>query len=408
MKKRAPLSITGIGCLSAAGFGLEQTRQNLFQIGSCEISNEVCFEMVGAEFPFAQINIPPSFDISANSSPNAGSGVHSVYTYAPNILALQAVSEALQAAGLRAVELQDLRVGVCIGSTVGGTNYQSKFNHPYFRRELPPADSFFDYYQNNSAQFLAKHFGLKGPIQLINNACTSGADAVGIGASWIERGLCDIVICGGVEKILPKMCYGFRALRLYAPNACQPFDRNRQGLTMGDGAGVLILERANSARRPLAKFLGYGVGSDAYHPTSPHPEARGLDLAVRSCLLQAELKQYEISFINAHGTATPHNDLVEGGWIKRKMPDTPVVATKGFTGHTLAAAGALEAIFSILSFESERLPKSKGFSEMDPDIGISPTTRILKATRERPLNSVLSFSLGFGGANTALCLGRAT
>ena len=389
-----------MGCLSAAGLGLDQTRNNFFR----NQVNEACVKMVGDEFPFAQLELRDS----AKSSEPDPQNSDSIRNYPPNVLALQAVTEALAVAGINGANLPDFRVGVCIGSTVGGTNYQATFNHPYFRGELPSADSFFDYYENNTAQFLAHHFELSGPVQFVNNACTSGADAIGIGASWIERGLCDIVICGGVEKILPKICYGFRSLRLYAPIACQPFDRNRQGLTMGDGAGIVILEKTGTERAPLAKFLGYGVGADAYHPTSPHPEARGLDLAVRSSLLQADLCINEISFINAHGTATPHNDLVEGNWIQRHMSETPIVATKGFTGHTLAAEGALEAIFSILSFEAGLLPKSKGFSEPDPEIGVAPTTEILHATASRKFDTALSFSLGFGGANTALCLGRAT
>jgi 3-oxoacyl-(acyl-carrier-protein) synthase len=238
---------------------------------------------------------------------------------------------------------------------------------------------------------------------MLNNACTSGSDAVGVGSGWLEEDLCDLVICGGNEVILERIQQGFRSLMLCSPVPCQPFDKNRQGLTLGEGAGVLLLEKRETPRQALARFLGYGAGSDAFHPTSPHPEARGLALAVRSALSAANLCLNDISFVNAHGTGTPHNDLTEGKWIARNLPHAPVVASKGYTGHALGAAGAIEAVLTALSLIRGCLPASRGFAEPDPAIEISPTTTVASGDYAYGL----SLSLGFGGTIIALILGRA-
>jgi 3-oxoacyl-(acyl-carrier-protein) synthase len=149
-------------------------------------------------------------------------------------------------------------------------------------------------------------------------------------------------------------------------------------------------------------MLGYGCGNDAHHPTTPHPEARGLALATRTALAQAGASAGAVDFVNVHGTATRHNDLAEGKFIAANFPRARVVATKGVTGHTLGAAGALEAVFTVLSLSKGRLPASRGFSEVDPEIGVEPT----RAIEEGDYKRALSFSLGFGGINSVLCLGR--
>jgi 3-oxoacyl-[acyl-carrier-protein] synthase-1/3-oxoacyl-[acyl-carrier-protein] synthase II len=270
---------------------------------------------------------------------------------------------------------------------------------------LPDPVVLLDYFRNNTAQFLSRYFSCTGPVQMISNACTSGADAIGIAASWLHADLCDVVICGGTEEILPRIHDGFRSLMLCSPsNSCQPFDISRQGLMLGEGAGVLVLEKISSPRKSKGKFLGYGSASDAMHPTAPHPEARGLETAFASALAQAGLAASSVDFVNAHATATPHNDLAEGKWLARRLAQVPVVATKGYTGHTLGAAGALEAIFTLLSLSENVLPPSKGFSEVDPEIGFAP----ISARTTGEFHVAASFSLGFGGTNAVVLLGRPT
>jgi len=387
---RTPVWITGIGCVSAAGIGRnDSTRRLLGEAVSGAFENL----LDPGESRFFKLRLEEKWRARF---PRFHEGE------APNLLALFAIEDALDSAGLEAADLRRLRVGICLGSTTGGANYQEEFATAYNTGKLPDPAPLMESFRNNSAQFLARELGLRGPVQLVNNACTSGADAIGIGASWLDASLCDVVLCGGTEIILMKMYYGFRSLMLCSDRPCRPFDRNRDGLTLGDGAGVVILEKAGSPRRPLAALLGYGCGSDAHHPTTPHPEARGLALATRMALAQAGAAAGAVDFINVHGTATRHNDLAEGGFIAANFPRARVVATKGVTGHTLGAAGGLEAVFTVLSLAKGRLPVSRGFGEADPEIGVEPT----RVIEEGHYKCALSFSLGFGGINSVLCLGR--
>lgn len=381
MRQARPLSITGMGLLSAAGLGLEQTRSVLFDGQVAHVS----------ERPW-----PPVFRLRPERF-----WMTDETSFQPNMFALAAAREALKP--LTPKEYKTLRIGVCVGSTVGCTNYQESFSEAYNRGELPHAAPLFEYFNNNTAQFLAKHLGLNGPVQMISNACTSGGDALGIGAAWLRADLCDAVLCGGTEVILPRIFYGFRSLMLCASEMCRPFDKKRDGLTLGEGAGFLLLEKADTKREVQAQFLGYGAGSDAYHPTSPDPNAGGLNIAVSSALKQAGIERSQVDFINAHATATPHNDLAEGKWIRKNCTHARVSATKGYTGHMLASAGAVEAIMTIMSLQDGRLPASAGFNQVDEEIGLTPTQKI----ESGDYRVGLSLSLGFGGTNTALCIGRA-
>jgi 3-oxoacyl-(acyl-carrier-protein) synthase len=300
-------------------------------------------------------------------------------------------------------QLRAARVGVCLGSTVGGTNYHDDFMRAYFTDQLPDAAPLFEFYQTNSAQFLSRHLGLRGPALVLNNACTSGADAIGVGSGWIEHDLCDIVICGGTETILENVRLGFRSLLLCSSTTCKPFDRHRDGLVLGEGAGILVLEKSTSPRKAQALLLGHGTACDAWHATAPHPQARGLNQAVMLALRNKDSALRSVDFINAHGTATPSSDLAEGRWILSHAPDARIVATKGYTGHTLGAAGGIEAVFTVLSLRDGKIPASQGFSQTDPEIGITPTQTVETGN----YRSALSLSLGFGGTNSALLFGRA-
>ena len=387
---RAPLSITGVGCVSAAGIGRDDSARRLLgEMGSGAFENL----LDPSESRFFKLRLEERWRARF---PRFHEGE------APNLLALLAIEDALDSAGIAATDLRRLHVGICLGSTTGGANYQEEFATAYNTGKLPHPAPLMDYFRNNSAQFLARELGLRGPVQLVNNACTSGADAIGIGAAWLDANLCDVVLCGGTEIILMKIFYGFKSLMLCSDRPCRPFDGNRDGLTLGEGAGVVVLERVGSPRRPLAAMLGYGCGNDAHHPTTPHPEARGLALATRTALAQAGASAGVVDFINVHGTATRHNDLAEGKFIAANFPRARVVATKGVTGHTLGAAGALEAVFTVLSLSKGRLPVSRGFGEVDPEIGVEPT----RAIEEGGYKCALSFSLGFGVINSVLCLGR--
>ena len=379
-----PIGITGLGIVSAIGLGLKENRRIL--------SPHFSAPALDPQLPLLRV-VPPENWAQKLSVP--------AETLLVNLMALAATLEALESADMDPASLRSLRVGVCLGSTIGCSNFQFDFIRQFCLGEKPKPDVVYEYFKSNTAQFISRHFGWKGPAQMVSNACTSGADAIGIGASWLKADLCDVVICGGTELALVSMYAGFRSLQLCAPQLCKPFDRKRQGLTLGEGAGILILEKGNSPRPSKAQLLGYGTASDAYHPTAPHPEARGLTTAAQIAFAQAGLRK--VDFINAHGTATSHNDLAEGYWIRNFAPQTTVVATKGYTGHALAASGAIEAVLTAMSLMEQTLPASRGFEEMDPEIGLTPTTEIL----EGDFKTALSLSLGFGGTNAALCLGRA-
>lgn len=380
--------ITGVGALSAAGIGVPATRARFFSQHA-----DVRTNLDTSQKDFLKLAVHPEWTESLQLQT----------PYHSNLFAAYAAIEALASAGISREELRRLRVGVCLGSTVGGTNCNLEFNPAFHRGEKPSGISQLDYFTSNSAQFLLRYLGCKGPTLLVSNACTSGADALGIASSWLDADHCDLVICGGTELMLERIYYGFRSLLLCSPVPCQPFDVTRQGLTLGEGAGIVILEKAGSPRQAMAHLLGYGVASDALHPTAPHPEARGLGRAINQALRQSELELNDIDFINAHGTATVQNDLSEGRWIANHANHARVVATKGYTGHTLGAAGALEAVFSVLSLQDGKLPASKGFVTADPAIGVVPTS----STETGDFKYALSFSLGFGGINSVLCLGRA-
>ena len=246
-----------------------------------------------------------------------------------------------------------------------------------------------------------------GPRLTVTDACTSGADAIGLAMDLITTGQCQCVLCGGADALSLVPHTGFARLMIYSDQPCRPFDRDRKGLNLGEGAAALVLESAQHARsrnaKVLGQVLGYGNASDAHHFTAPHPEGRGLASAIRSALQQAGLTAADMAFVNAHGTSTRENDKVEGRLLSTMLPHVPVWASKGGTGHTLGAAGALEAVLTLAALRCGTVPASLGFSEVDPEIGFAPTQSALSVS----LPFALSTSLGFGGGNAALVLGRA-
>ncbi|MGC4121688.1 MAG: beta-ketoacyl synthase N-terminal-like domain-containing protein [Myxococcales bacterium] len=317
-------------------------------------------------------------------------------------LALLALREALAAAGTSAAAPE--RVGVILGTTVGCTFNDEPFYRSFKAGQAPGLEAVERYVANDLAEVLAEELGARGPRVTVTSACASGTDAIGLGARWIASGRCDRVIAGGADGLAAFPYLGFRAMNM-APARPRPFDQARQGLNLGEGAGIVVLETEAAARARGARCLGfvagYGSGADAYHPTRPHPEGRGLRSALAAALADAGLGSEAIGFINAHGTGTAENDRVEGNVLAAVFPKaTPIVATKGMTGHPLGAAGALEAIFTLRNLLDGKLPPSAGFATADPECGVVPTER-LKPTEAR---AALSDSLAFGGANAALVL----
>ncbi|MCP5003677.1 MAG: beta-ketoacyl-[acyl-carrier-protein] synthase family protein [Planctomycetes bacterium] len=377
--------IAGMGCISAAGKNISETLQT-FRQGNVNIGKVTLFE-TELDKPVFEVN----------------NYVQKCKNRTLSLL-LSAVEEAMnQYEGDFASE--SLRIGVCIGTTVA-----SQLNNIEFYKEfketgtsdMAPVD---EYLNGNLAEAIARKYQLKGPRNVVVNACSSGSDAIGIALSWLKNDMCDIAIAGGADELNKIPLCGFNSLGIMSDKVCMPFDKNRSGLNLGEGAGVLILENETvflkRKRVPQLFVSAYGSGSDAYHLTAPHPEGDGLKSAMAEVMAESGIETKDISFNNAHGTATVDNDKVEGKTIKEIFgEDMTILSTKGYTGHTLGAAGAIEAVFTALALDEGWVPASAGFQNKDEEIGISP----LKEKTEIKGQYALSTSLAFGGNNAALVI----
>ncbi len=296
-----------------------------------------------------------------------------------------------------------LNIGVCLGTTVASQLNNLPFYTQYRESGKPDLGPVRDYLDCNLAATIADIFGCRGPRTTVVNACSSGADAIGTALSWLGAGICDAVITGGADELNRVPLCGFNSLGIMSEKPCRPFDRSRDGLNLGEGAGILIIESERCAERRKVKnalvVSGYGSACDAHHLTAPHPEGAGLKLAIESALERSGLFPEDISFVNAHGTATPDNDRIEGGTLCGIFgAGIRYFSTKGLTGHTLGAAGGLEAVFTALNLREGWIPQNAGCCEPDTDIPVPPVMA------KTPINgnAALSTSLAFGGNNAAL------
>jgi len=301
------------------------------------------------------------------------------------------------------------RIGVFIGtSTSGILETEIAFRHrDPISGELPAS---FDYqHRQNSfsiSDYVRRALGLAGPAATLCTACSSSAKAFAAAERMISAGLIDAAVVGGVDSLCLTTLYGFHALQLTARGPCRPFDRRRDGLSIGEAAAFALLERSAS---PAARsenpiwLLGYGESSDAHHMSSPHPEGAGARLAMQRALAAADLEAADVDYINLHGTGTPSNDSAESLAVETVFgSDTPSSSTKGATGHTLGAAGALEAVICALSIRHRLQPAGLHRTEPDPLLHLNYLTECGHA----PMRTALSNSFGFGGVNCTLLFGR--
>ena len=296
------------------------------------------------------------------------------------------------------------RVGVFIGTSTAGI-LQTELA---YRRRDPangalPAD--FDYRRTHNtfsaAEYVRERLGLKGPCAAISTACSSSAKAFASAARLIDAGLIDAAVVGGVDTLCLTTLYGFNSLELLSAEPCRPYDAQRGGISIGEAAAFFLLERDGNAATAL---LGYGESSDAHHMSAPHPDGAGAQRAMRSALDRAGLDAGGIDYVNLHGTGTQSNDAAEDVAVVALFGERiPVNSTKGMTGHTLGAAGAVEAVMSALAIEEGRIPASPGTRDIDPAL----RARYEKLARSASISRVLSNSFGFGGSNCSLVLGRA-
>jgi 3-oxoacyl-(acyl-carrier-protein) synthase len=255
------------------------------------------------------------------------------------------------------------------------------------------------------AQALAEAFAVTGPLVTVSTACSSAAVAMSVAQALLRAGLARCVLAGGADSLSRLTFHGFRQLQLVAPGGCKPLDVNRAGMTVGEGAGFLVLESEPGDGRPvLAELVGTGLSCDAYHATSPHPEGAGAVLAMRQALADASLAPAAISYVNLHGTGTPDNDAAEARALKQVFGGAlpALSSTKGLTGHTLAAAGGIEAVVSVLALQENLLPANAGLETVDPKLEVTPVVEPTRAD----VQTVLSNSFGFGGNNACVILAK--
>ena len=389
---RSSVWIAGAGALSSAGRGVAETLES-FRKGERNYSTT---------FPFETSVSCPTFQVAGELPTLPGR-----YNNSRSLrLTIAAVYEALADAGIGSFP-QGIRVGVCIGTTVACQLNSLPFYAAYRQDENPPLDPVYDFLHANLAQATAKLLGSQGPRMTVVNACSSGTDAIGVAASWIRAGLCDLAIAGGADEMYRVPVAGFWSLGVMSSQLCAPFDRDRAGLNLGEGAGILVLmsDKCASDRnvRQAFELAGFGSSCDAHHLTAPHPDGRGLDAAIHAALNQAAIDPSEIAFINAHGTGTLDNDRVEGKVIDRIFGrGVPFLSTKGYTGHTLGAAGGLEAVFTLLGLRDRWIPASAGFEDAADDVPVAPVSKQTAVLGEY----ALSTSLAFGGNNSALIIRR--
>ncbi len=398
MSRRAPV-ITGSGIISAAGCGVaavwESVRANRSGLGPLTLfaSPRYANHLVG--------QVREDVDELAGNVRGSRS----------DKLAWIAAREALAAAGLDSEhnKIDPQRVGVMLGATVGGMLGTEKFLTALLREKKHRFGLLRFHECAGAADLCAQKIGALGPVSTLSTACSAGAMAILAAAELIEQGEADIVLAGAGDSLSRLTLNGFGSLLLLDPNGCRPFDARRTGISLGEGAAMLVLEAEETAlargAKILARLAGWGASCDAFHATAPQPEGCGALAAMQRALECGGLLPDEIDFVSAHGTATPDNDAMETRALKKIFGDAmpPVASVKRFFGHTLAASGAIKAVLAVQSLREQAVPGTPGFEVVDEKIGLEP----VKEFRAQPVSRILSNSFGFGGNNVALVFERA-
>jgi len=298
------------------------------------------------------------------------------------------------------------RVGVFLGtSTSGILSSEIAYRHcDPVSGKLPAGHDYRHTHNSYSvADFVRSYFDLLGPAFVVSTACSSGAKAFGSAQRFIQAGLIDAAIVGGIDSLCLTTLYGFNSLQLVSPNPCKPFDAQRDGISIGEAAGLILLEGVAQTAPGDIVLAGLGESSDAHHMSSPHPEGLGARLAMEAALKQAGLNPQDIDYINLHGTATLSNDAAEAKGVASVFGDsTPCSSTKGHTGHTLGAAGGIEAVIGALALKHGFAPGGVNTTQQDPTLHCN----YLLENLNRPMRHVLSNSFGFGGSNCSLVLSQ--
>ena len=294
-----------------------------------------------------------------------------------------------------------------IGTTSGGMSFGEDYYRALYRHAaLHHSARWIANYPPQKPVIDAQHaFGICAPCQVIANACASGTNAIGHAFECVRSGKYQRVLTGGYDALSELVFVGFDSLQAATPEKCRPFDRDRSGMVLGEGAAVLALENLEGARargaRILAEIIGYGISTDNHHLTQPDPSGSGPRRAMEQALQSANRSAEEVDYINAHGTATTFNDAAEGRAIAELFAKVPVSSTKSMVGHSLGAAGAIEAVVCLAALKAQFLPPNINFLNLDPDLDINI---VANNARDAKIDIVLSNSFGFGGTNASILI----
>jgi 3-oxoacyl-(acyl-carrier-protein) synthase len=321
-----------------------------------------------------------------------------------SLLALHATAEAIQDSGLSKEEIESTETALVGATTVGGMCLTDElYSDALAKDKGTPYLSSYDYASVTMA--IQQRFGILGEISTINTACSSSANAILYGARLMRHGFAKRVIVGGAESLAKFTINGFNSLNILSSKPCAPFDRDRSGLNLGEGAAFLVMEKEEDlhGKKTYARLSGFGNKNDAYHPSSNSPEGLGPYLAMKEALDNSGLTADEIGYINAHGTGTENNDETESRAMIRLFENVPPFSsTKSFTGHTLGAAGAIEAAYSILNLVHQEIYPSLSFLNPIEETGLVPVRHF----SSKPINHVMSNSFGFGGNCSTLIFSK--
>ncbi|MFH0865719.1 MAG: beta-ketoacyl-[acyl-carrier-protein] synthase family protein [Bacteroidota bacterium] len=391
--------ITGIGIISALG---KDVNENLYCLrnGISGIRKPFFFQSKYVSlFLFGEVNASND-ELRKLTNLNDDNGLTRTC-----LLAFKAFREAVADSNLDAEKLSSDDTAFISASTVGGMcEHDNLFNDANLKSE---SSDFLSYYGCGAHTLrIAEKYKMKGITDTINTACSSSANAIMLGAKYIKSGRVKRAIVGGVDSLAKYTVNGFNALKILSEQQCKPFDENRNGLSLGEGAAYLVLESEEAAKdkKIYAQITGYGNSNDAFHTSSLSDDAIGVTIAINKALASANLAPGKINYINAHGTGTENNDRVElTGFTKIFSKVPPYNSTKSFTGHTLGAAGAVEAVFSVLSMYHQELYPSLNCDTPIKQFNVPPIKEYNQGVN---INHVLSNSFGFAGNCTSLIFSK--
>ncbi|SPD72091.1 3-oxoacyl-(acyl-carrier-protein) synthase 2 [uncultured Desulfobacterium sp.] len=399
------VAITGIGIISSIGSSAPEFRKGLFE-GKCGIGPISLFDTSGFSCRnAAQVNIQEFESFFNGALPKRASRC--------DILGLIAAGEAISDSGLDLDEGRE-NIAIVLGGGAGGMLSWEKYRRALWSGKSRPRPSLLlPVAQCSVTDFVANHFKFKGTRSTISTACSSSATSIGYGYDLISSGTHDIVVTGGSEALSELTFAGFNSLRQIDPLYCRPFDKNRRGLSLGEGAAILVLEEYGHARQRgadiYAEIKGYAINADAFHMTSPHPTAIGMIKVIKTAISRACVDPDEVDYINTHGTGTKINDVTETMAVKEVFGEglagrLSLSSTKSMVGHCLGASGAIEAVATVLAISEQKAPPTVHLDTADEkcDLNYTPNN-----ARPRKIDVALSNSFAFGGNNTCIVFGKA-